>query len=154
MKNYQFALNFVFLILVFASTSVFAQNDDTRNNNLNLTKGIAAGGFDPVTLFTQKKAVRANGSISYTYKGVKYFFTSSKNLKQFKNTPSKFEPQYGGWCAYQMSFNGKKIASKAFIFTVKNDKLYFFESKISMKKWLAEEELKKQADLNWVYILK
>jgi YHS domain-containing protein len=154
MKNYQFALNFVFFILVLASTSAFAQNNDIRNNNYNLTKGIAAEGFDPVTLFIKKKAVRANGSISYTYKGVKYFFTSSKNLNQFKNTPSKFEPQYGGWCAYQMSFNGKKVASKAYIFTVKNNKLYFFESKKSMRRWLATEELKKKADLNWVSILK
>ncbi|MGB0863898.1 MAG: YHS domain-containing (seleno)protein [Saprospiraceae bacterium] len=152
MKNFQLVFNSILLMLVFTSTSGFAQNDDLRNNHFNLTRGIAAEGFDPVTLFIEKKAVRANGSISYIHKGVKYFFTSSKNLKQFKNTPSKFEPQYGGWCAYQMSLNGKKNPAKANIFTVKNNKLYFFESKVSMQKWLATEISKEQADINWVSI--
>lgn len=55
MKNYSFILNFVFFTFIFTSTSTFAQNADNRNNHFNLTKGIAAEGFDPVTLFLEKK---------------------------------------------------------------------------------------------------
>ena len=146
-------LSIVLFSLIFA-TNNYAQEKINRNEHFNLNRGIALQGFDPVTFFTQTEAVRANGSISYTYNGVKYFFSSTKNLTQFKNTPSKFEPQYGGWCAYHMSVDGNKIAASAEFFTIKNGKLYFFNSKESQQNWLIEEELKEQADQNWSAIFR
>ena len=47
-------------------------------NHFNLNRGIALKGFDPVSFFTKDAATQANGTISYTYNGVKYFFANSR----------------------------------------------------------------------------
>ncbi len=146
--------SFLVIILSVVSFDVFAQNIDNRSAHFNLQKGIALKGFDPVTFFSTDKPVRATGSISYTHKGVKYFFACNNNLSAFKDNPSQYEPQYGGWCAYNMSKDGKKVTAFPQIFTVKNNKLYFFHSEAAQEKWLAEEEMKQEADDNWVTIVK
>lgn len=146
---------FIILTILTASFNTFkatAQEKNSRTEHFNLHKGIALKGFDPVTFFTQKKPIRANGSISYTQNGVKYFFVCNNNLSNFKENPARYEAQYGGWCAYNMSKDGQKVTSSPHFFAISNDKLYFFHSKEAKQKWLATKGMKKQADDNWASI--
>jgi len=139
--------------LLLVSIEGYSQDTDERAEHFNLQKGIALKGFDPVTFFTYNKAVRANGSISYSHKGVKYFFASNNNLATFKENPKKYEAQYGGWCAYNMSKDGKKVTANPQFFAISSDNLFFFHSKEAKLKWLAAEEMKKVADDNWGAII-
>lgn len=146
MKNLKLSL-VILLSIVGLSTISFAQSN--RSENFNLQHGIAIKGFDPVTYFATGQPVRANGSIAYTYNGIKYFFASTKNLAQFKTTPGKYEPQYGGWCAYHMGLNGEKVAADPEIYVVHKGKLYFFDSEASKLQWEADEHTPK-GDENWI----
>lgn len=38
-----------------------------------------------------------------------YKFSSNENKDTFVKNPSKYEPQYGGWCAYAMGSAGEKV---------------------------------------------
>lgn len=139
---------------IFATNLSFAQDASKRSENFNLQRGIAIKGYDPIEFFNQDRAVQANGTISYEYNGVKYFFTSTKNLAQFKSTPTKFEPQYGGWCAYNMSKDGSRVAGNPQHFSILDGKLYFFASDNEKMTWLKEKNaLKDEADNYWSVVM-
>ena len=139
---------------VFVFTFSFAQDNAAvkRASHFDLQKGIAIKGYDPISFFNTDRAIQANGSIAYEYNGVKYFFTSSKNLNQFKTTPSKFEPQYGGWCALHMSVDGSRVKANPQHFTVHDGKLYFFASAKDKYQW-EENSMERKGDTHWSSIM-
>ncbi len=72
--------------------------------NLN-EKGVALDGHDPVAFFTQGKPVKGDPAIASTYKGATYWFASKEDKGTFDANPAKYEPQFGGFCAYAASIN-------------------------------------------------
>lgn len=88
---------------------------------------LAIEGYDPVAYFKEGggKATKGKKSISTTYKQVTYTFASEENRKLFLANPAKYEPAYGGWCAWAMTSGDKtEIDPKTYI--VKNDRLFLF----------------------------
>ena len=43
------------------------------------------------------------------FEGIRYEFVSQNHLEQFKANSEKYEPNYGGWCAYAMGATGEKV---------------------------------------------
>jgi YHS domain-containing protein len=129
-----------------------AQNS-LRTKNFNLEKGLAIQGYDPVNYFTQSKALKGKTQFQYNYEGITYLFASQSNLDLFKKSTEKYEPQYGGWCAYAMGASGEKVEVDPETFKVVNGKLYlFYHSWINntLIKWNEDEvHLMPKADKNW-----
>lgn len=67
--------------------------------------GIAIQGYDPVGYFTESKPVRGDHRFRSTYRGATYLFASESNKATFDADPAKYEPQFGGYCAYAASIN-------------------------------------------------
>jgi len=59
-------------------------------------------GYDPVGYFAEGGQTAQLGltSITSTYGGVTYRFVSEENRLMFEANPTKYEPTYGGWCAW------------------------------------------------------
>ncbi len=146
MKSLFSIISFTALVFTFS----FAQDNVVvkRTSHFNLEKSIAIKGYDPVVFFNTDKATQANGTITHEYNGVKYFFTSTKNLNQFKTTPSKFEPQYGGWCASHMGIDGSQVESNPQCFTVNDGKLYLFASAKDKNQW-EKKSMETEGNNNW-----
>jgi YHS domain-containing protein len=91
-------------ILVFAfmlaSLSAFAGEKTLINLDSN---GLAIQGYDPVAFFTEHRPVKGNPQFSSSYNGAKYNFASAANKSAFDASPAKYEPQFGGYCAYAAS---------------------------------------------------
>lgn len=138
--------------LLLVSGFAFAQ-DQQRVQQFNLEKGIAIKGYDPVAYFTQNKAVKGKAEFAVIHQGVKYYFSSNDNKEEFKKAPAKYEPQYGGWCAYAMGETGEKVDFDPETFKILNGKLYLFYNKFfnnTLPKWNKDEaNLKTKADVNW-----
>lgn len=128
-------------------------NPAVRQKQYNLEKGLAIQGYDPVAYFTQNKAVKGSAANANSYKNVTYRFSSPANLEAFKKNPEKYEPEYGGWCAYAMGATGEKVEIDPETFKVKDGKLFlFYHSFINntLPKWNNDEaNLHKKADANW-----
>ncbi len=128
-----------------------------RNIEKHLTKrDIAAAGYDLVTYFPEGGAKPKKGQkkISADYRGVTYRFTSAENLERFKERPTRYEPAYGGWCAYAIA---KKDYTKPNPkrFTIQNDRLMLFYDGLlgdTHKEWFKEgaERLEQDADQWWL----
>ncbi|MEJ5995071.1 YHS domain-containing (seleno)protein [Pedobacter sp. Du54] len=110
---------FVTLYLLVAIGSAKAQKSE-----IFAPAGKAIKGYDPVAFFTQSKPVMGADSLSFAYKGANWLFSSTENLKKFKASPGKYEPQYGGYCAYGMA-DGHKAPTQTETWTVTDGKLYF-----------------------------
>lgn len=140
--------------LVTISTSTPAQDaTGLRKKHFNLDDGIAIKGYDPVAYFTQNKAVKGSKDLAVSYQGITYYFSAASNKEAFKANPSKYEPEYGGWCAYAMGEKGEKVSVDPETFKILNGKLYLFYNKYftnTLKDWNKNEAaLKKTADANW-----
>ena len=90
---------------------------------LNLDKnGVAIQGYDPVAFFTQNKTVKGDAKFQSSYKGATYYFASAEDKAVFAAAPAKYEPQFGGFCAYGVA-NGKTVPIKVETFQVVNGRL-------------------------------
>lgn len=144
---------FLAAIVFLVSITAFSQ-DALRKKQLNLDKkGIAIEGYDPVAYFRQGKAIEGSSSNAVIHQGVTYYFSSVENKEEFKKNPSKYEPEYGGWCAYAMGKNGEKVEIDPETFKIVNGKLFLFYNKFfnnTLKTWNKDEaNLHTKADANW-----
>lgn len=129
----------------------------SRANQFNLEKGVAIQGYDPVEYFLKGKAVLGSKNIAAIAQGVTYCFSSTANKELFLMDFKKYEPQYGGWCAYAMGSSGEKVEIDPETFKIVNGKLYLFYHtwvNNTLTKWNADEiNLKAKADKNWQKIV-
>lgn len=146
-------------ILLFITSIAFAQDsEEARKKHYNLNDNVALSGYDPVSYFANKP-IEGNKDINYTYKGVTYYFLTEKSKAAFKANPEKYEPQYGGWCAYAL---GKKdpdlMDADPETYKITNGKLYVFYNSFGVntkKKWTKNEsDMQQNADKNWNKIIK
>lgn len=147
--------NKILFILCFSvfTISGMAQSSAVRSREFNLESGLAIQGFDPVAYFTLQKAVEGNRKFAVNFEGVTYHFASATNKEMFLKDPKKFEPQYGGWCAYAMGATGEKVEIDPETFKVLNGKLYLYYhswTNNTLVKWNKDEaNLKAKAEKNW-----
>ena len=144
------------VILVLAGLASTAQSDEVRRKNFNVKNNIAIEGYDPVSFFSNKPE-EGDEDITYTNKGITYYFANTANLARFKSSPDKYEPAYGGWCAFAMGDTGEKVKVDPETFKIIDGKLYLFYNSWgnnTLKDWNAnEKQLKAQADQNWRKII-
>jgi YHS domain-containing protein len=125
------------LLLLLASLCALfscAQDAKEKSARVNLKNGIAIQGYDPVAYFEKKEAIKGNKEITATNDGSTYYFSSEENKTLFLENPSKFQPQYGGYCSYGMS-EGYKAPVDPTAFTIVEDKLYLNYSHKVKQEW-------------------
>ncbi len=154
-----FKLSFVLLIFTISIITLNAQpNPANKAAQFNLQKGVAIKGYDPVSYHLGDEPTEGKKSISLSYNGVVYFFSSAKNLETFKKNPSKYEPAYGGWCAYAMGAKGEKVDIDPETYKIINGKTYLFYNRFlnnTLPLWNNDEvSLKAKADSFWKQYLK
>lgn len=147
----------VALLMSVCTASLLAQDmNATRQKQFNLDDQVAIKGYDPVAYFKSNKAIEGSKSLSFSQQGVVYYFSSAENRDEFKKNPSKYEPQYGGWCAYAMGAKGEKVSIDPETFKIINGKLYLFYHSFfnnTLPSWNKDENnLKTKADANWTKI--
>ena len=150
-------LTFLVTVLLFTVSVTNAQRA-LRAKEFNLEKGVAIQGYDPVAYFTQNKAVKGSKQLVASAEGIIYYFSSSANKELFVKDYKKYEPQYGGWCAYAMGATNEKVEIDPETFKIKDDKLYLFYhswTNNTLNKWNKDEKnLETKADKNWATIFK
>jgi len=144
--------NFLSVLVIIFSISTYAQEQ------VYVKKGYAVEGYDVVSYF-QNKAAEGKEDFATSYEGVAYKFISKENMMSFTENPTKYIPQYGGFCAYAVAYTGKKIGVNPKTFLIKEDKLYLFYNSLgtnTLKKWnkVGHHVLKPKADANWQKTIK
>ena len=151
-------MKYVLIILASVVSLQLLAQEGARIKNNNLEDDLAIKGYDPIAYFTQKKAIKGTESYKYVHEGIPYWFSSQINLDTFKSSPDKYEPAYGGWCAYAMGTTAEKVVIDPETFKIVDGKLYLFYNFFfnnTLKDWNKDEvNLKQKADANWSEIIR
>lgn len=141
--------------MLFIGSQASAQ---TRAKHFNIANEVAIYGYDPVAYFTEGKAVKGKKEYAVNASGVRYYCSTKTNQDLFIKDYKKYEPQYGGWCAYAMGASGEKVEIDPSTFKIVNGKLYLFYNAYfnnTKNSWNKDEDnLKAKADKNWTSIFK
>src|SRR5881296_32694 len=108
--------------------------------NLGADK-IALKGYDSVAYLTKSQALKGRKEISAQQRGVTYWFASEENRKLFLESPEKYLPTYGDWCATAMA-KGEKVEIDPANFKVTQGRLFLFYKAFyanAIKDWNKDE---------------
>jgi YHS domain-containing protein len=145
------------MCVVLCINTASAQNA-IRLKHFNHKNGLALQGFDPVAYFTLNLAKMGQKQYAASAEGITYYFSSAENRALFLKDYKRYEPQYGGWCAYAMGATNEKVEIDPETFKVKDGKLFLFYHtwlNNTFPKWNSDEiNLKANADKNWIQIFK
>jgi YHS domain-containing protein len=132
---------------LFVYTNLSAQQDE-----IYVKDNSAIGGYDVVSYFKDGKPVKGFSEFSVMYKGANWLFSNKANADLFKATPEKYEPQYGGYCAFGCS-RGYKAKTSPDAWTIIDGKLYLNYNTDVRETWNKDQNVYiKKADANWIDI--
>lgn len=100
--------------------------------------GVMLKGADVVAYFTQDKYVQGSPQFKSDYQGVTFRFSSAENKALFDREPTKYQPQFGGYCADGLVY-GIPWGGDADTWRMVNGKLYIFGGAGSRDAWLLDE---------------
>ena len=117
-----------FSLTLFANPT--PEQPDRNTSVYNLDETIGLKGYDPVAYFNEfgAQALKGDPAIQGDYGGVTYYFSSEENKAAFFVNPTKFEPTYGGWCAWAMA-NDAYADINPMLFTQHDNRMHFFISR-------------------------
>lgn len=142
--------NIVTIIALFIATAVTAQDNMAINiDNSN----IALQGYSPVSYLDLGLAQIGNKNFKSEHNKVNYYFTSAEQKAAFDKNPSKYLPQYGGFCAFGI-YAGAKFRVDPNKFIVNDGKYFLYLNNVELdakQLWMAEDHKKlvQKANSNW-----
>ena len=145
----------LFFAIVLSISVAYGQADEAeRKRNFNTENFVALREFDPVSYF-QNRPKKGTSSFEAKHRGIIYYFANAENLEEFRKSPSKYEPAYGGWCAYTVAQSGERVKILPTSYKIIDGRLYMFYNfggEDRLRKWNSgnEKSLKAAADKNWL----
>lgn len=126
----RFAAAFAVFFSALLSSSWVSAGHDTETDANN----VILAGHDAVAYFTEGRPVLGSAEYTATYNDAIYRFSSAKNRDAFNAEPQRYAPQYGGFCAYGLTF-GKKFEIDGKAFEIVDGKLYVNKNLDVYKAW-------------------
>lgn len=115
--------------------------------------GAAIRGTDAVAYFKEGQPVKGKAEFSHSWNGATWLFSSAANRDAFAADPEKYAPQYGGYCAYAVSYGSTAPIDPA-AWSIVDGKLYLNFSKGIQEKWSQDvPSYIAKADKNWPGVL-
>lgn len=148
---------FILCLLWITSILLQAETAEQRSAHYNIKNGVSLKGYDPVSYFSHAPQ-KGSADFSHTQNGVTYHFSSAENREKFKASPEKYEPQYGGWCAYAFALGKEKVKINPRAYKIVDGKLYLFYRTIwanTLKRWNKKEDDPQiqKADASWETVI-
>lgn len=132
------------MLFVFVLATLVAANVEAASKINTLDKeglfgkyketGIAIRGYDTVAYFTQGMPVKGVEEFQEEWEGASWWFSSAENAELFRANPSKYAPQYGGYCAYGVA-EDYLVKIEPDQWQIVDDKLYLNFDKKIQKRW-------------------
>ena len=113
------------------------------------TDNLAINGYDTVAYFTDGKAKKGSSEHEVTWQDARWNFASAEHRELFEANPSRYAPQFGGWCAAGIA-NGEYYEVNAEAWHIVDGKLYLNYSRKVLDRW-SENRAEKIAKANEVW---
>jgi len=113
------------------------------------TTGFALGGYDVVSYWSSSGPVLGSEEYEVRWENVTWRFSNRGNCEEFLKHADLYAPLFSGYGAYAVS-QGKAPRGNPEIWTIADNKLYFFYSLDAKTKWgLARKKFIREAMKYW-----
>ena len=114
--------------------------------------GVAIEGYSPVSYF-HGRAERGSALFAVEHNGATYHLANTSQVAEFKKNPTRYEPAFGGWCAFGMAVQDKFPVDPT-NFKIVGGKIFLFlrnSGVDALKLWngKSERDLLKEANAHW-----
>jgi len=124
------------LVLAVAGGGWLLLASNARAINVDLF-GVAIGGYDPVAYFTLGRAVQGTSAHEHRWSDAAWHFSSAEHRDLFVSDPTRYAPQYGGFCAAGLAMGGKWKADPE-VWKIVDGKLFLNFNKDGQKELAAD----------------
>lgn len=134
---YRAAALFVAPLLIAAAVAAEPTMNTTSDN-------VAINGYDTVAYFTDGEATKGSAEYVAVWQDARWHFASDAHRRLFEADPSRYAPQFGGWCASGVA-EGEYYEINPEAWAIVEGKLYLNYSRRVRDKWLetASEKIAK-----------
>lgn len=119
-------------LIALTMLSVLSMNAAFAADEYNTATGLTAAGaplglhgVDPVAFIEIGNRIEGSAVHTAVHDGVAYYFSSEANKQAFEKSPSRYLPQFGGFCTFGVSV-AKKFDGDPRYAAVEDGKLYVF----------------------------
>jgi YHS domain-containing protein len=145
---------FLILVLLLLGSAGAAHAGTEKNLG---DHGVALLGYDPVSYFKGAKPILGKENLQVKVDDATYLFSTEENKQAFLKEPKKYEPEFGGWCAYAVADSKSKVEVDPNSFLIQDGKLLLFYKGFlanTREKWQnpkgkGPKEFLKTAEANW-----
>ncbi len=114
--------------------------------------GVALGGYDAVSYFTESSPLPGRGDFEVIWKDVPWYFANEANMEVFRKAPEVYAPQFGGHGVMSLA-RGFFSDGNPQIYEVLDNRLYLFYSFSNRAAFeLANKTARLQALRNWALL--
>jgi hypothetical protein len=121
--------------------------------NTGLFGGVAIMGYDTVAYFTEGRPMKGSEEFAYEWLGTPWHFANAKHRDMFAADPTRYAPQYGGYCTMGIGFDGHAAENIDFerAWRIIDGKLYFVYDPTYIEELdgPARDEWLAKAEANW-----
>jgi hypothetical protein len=106
-----------------------------QQSQLNVSRGdLALQGYDAVAYWTTAQPAKGSTSFEHRWKDAVWRFSTAANRDEFAKDPSRYVPEFGGYCAYAVS-RGYTADIDPHAWRIVDGRLYLNYSKRVQKLW-------------------
>jgi len=135
---------------LFTAGNALADKDPVYTGLLSNT---GAGGYDTVSYFNTGEPVKGSTKYTSEHMGATWRFSTAENLALFEETPERYAPAYGGYCAWAVS-QGYLAKGDPQHWAIRDGRLFLNYDESVQNRWLKDTEaFIRQADANWPKVL-
>ncbi len=139
----------IFLGSITFAIVLFAFAIEAKPVNSSFLGKRAIHGYDTVAYFKQGKPVKGKKEFAHRWRGANWYFSSKAHLSLFRSNPTRYAPQYGGFCAYAVS-KGYTADIDPVAWNIHQGKLYLNYDRSVQSKWARNKAANiKKASGNW-----
>ncbi|MFM1883667.1 MAG: hypothetical protein RJA05_2076 [Planctomycetota bacterium] len=110
---------------------------ELRRKSFNVDDtGLALQGYDPISYLDPTGPLEGKKEYAVVHRGITYRFATPENKARFEAEPARYEPPYGGWCAWAV-IDGDKVEVDPTNYEVIDGRVYLF-----YKGWLGNAKSK------------
>jgi hypothetical protein len=139
------------VILMLTWISLSLAGGAVNPNNVD-DHGVILHGYDAVSYFQGNRPLKGDEKFEIMHDDAIYLFSNETNKQAFLKDPQKYEPQFGGWCAYAVSESKSKVDVDPESFLIQDGKLLLFYKNWILgntrEKWLHTKDKTPEIYLN------
>jgi YHS domain-containing protein len=111
--------------VAWALSALVALSAEAGGWNTN-ESNVVLDGYDVVAYFEAGEAVHGKRELSAEHEGGTFHFSTRETLEAFQKAPTKYAPEFGGFCAFGVAVNKAKVPTDPKTFKIQDGKLLLF----------------------------